>query len=293
METTKTITSGPYGGTAGKSWDDGTYSDIRKIIIYSGDEIDSIQVFYDNGGTQVTGNKHGGNNGNPTTVTLNYPSEYLVSISGYYGLTNFGAMVVRSLTLTSNVRQYGPYGKKVGTPFQSTPSNGEKIIGFFGREGLRVDAVGVYTKAMPTPIVTIGPFGSYGGQLWDDKTYNTVRELKIYAGAVIDSIQVVYEDTNGNQVPGTKHGGGGGGLNTVILDSDEYLVSFWGYHGQVGSLVAIRSLGFQSNKRKYGPYGVEDGQKFDFSSSNGGKIIGFHGAVSNDYLIAIGAYLDK
>ncbi|XP_059638050.1 jacalin-related lectin 3-like [Cornus florida] len=154
-----------------------------------------------------------------------------------------------------------------------------------------VDSIGVYVKPLPT-VITVGPFGTTGGQQWDDGTYTTVRELIIHCGALIDCIQVVY-DKEGNRVLGEKHGTIGGQENKVTLDADEFLLSFWGYYGQVGNMVVIRSLEFQSNKKTIGPFGVADGEKFQFpSSTNCAKIIGFHGR-SDKYLTAIGAYLNK
>ncbi|XP_059630122.1 jacalin-related lectin 19-like [Cornus florida] len=229
MANEQKVTFGPHGGSGGEPWDDGTYNIVREIIIYSASEIRTIHVVYDDGeGNPINGKKHDRNSGQQNTVKLNYPSEYLVSISGH--IENNTDRVVKSLTLQSNIRQYGPYGKEEGTPFMNPITSG-KIVGFFGRQG--------------------------------------------------------------KPVSGKKHGSDGGQQNTVKLDyPDEFLLSVWGYHGQVDKMVVIRSLGFQSNKRTYGPFGVEDGENFEFRSNASGKIIGFHGR-SDKYLTAIGAYLDK
>ncbi|XP_059630134.1 jacalin-related lectin 3-like [Cornus florida] len=206
-------------------------------------------------------------------VILNYPTEYLVSISGYIGSYLNTHRVVTSITLQSNIRKYGPYGKEEGTRF-TNPSTSSKIVGFFGRQGDVVDSIGVYIMPIPiqTIIPSVGPFGTTGGQKWDDETYNTIREISIHSGLLIDSIQVVYNDTKGQPVLGEKH--------------------VWGNYGQVDKMVVIRLLGFQSNKGIYGPFGVEDGEKFEFPPDTCGKIIGFHGR-SDKYLTAIGAYYDK
>ncbi|XP_059638038.1 jacalin-related lectin 3-like [Cornus florida] len=300
-----TVTFGPYGNSEPNNhWDDGSYNTIREINIYvasAGSEIESIQIVYDNiEGKAVSGTKHGGGGGTHYPVKLDYPTEYLVSISGYLGgYYNNNFLVVRSLTLHTNTRQHGPYGREEGTRFITPLIGGKifggKIVGFFGRAGVRLDSIGVYIKPFPTIIPSVGPFGATlrdGGQQWDDEIYSTVREITIYSGWVIDSIQVVY-DLEGRLVSGKKHGGDGGQANPVVkLDyPDEFLVSIWGYCGQVANMVCIRSLGFQSNKRMFGPFGVEEGEKFEIPST-GGKIIGFHGS-SHDYLTSIGVYLDK
>ncbi|XP_059668876.1 mannose/glucose-specific lectin-like [Cornus florida] len=219
-------------------------------------------------------------------VKLNDPTEYLISISGYY---SFGSQFVNSLTFQSKIRHYGPYGKEEGTSFV-IPITASKIVGFFGRASNYINSIRVYVKPLPT-IIIVGPFGTTGGQQWNDGTYNNVRELIIHAGALIDSIQVVYDDVDGNLVSGENHGTVGGAKFTVKLDPDEFLLPFWGYYGQVADMVVIRSLGFQSNKRTIGPFGVEEGKKFQ-SSSTCNKIIEFHGR-SESFLSSIGAYLSE
>ncbi|XP_059668878.1 jacalin-related lectin 3-like [Cornus florida] len=289
------VVFGPYGGTGGNSWDHGSYNatTIRELRIrtesnHLKSDIISLHICYDIEGKAVWGTRYGGGTSKGAThvVKLNYPTEYFISISGYH---SSGSQYVNSLTFQSNIRHYGPYGVEKGTSFV-TPITAGKIVGFFGRAGDYIDSIGVYVKPLPV-IITVGPFGTTGGQQWDDGTFNNVRELIIHAGALIDSIQVVYDDVDGNLVSGENHGTVGGAKFTVKLDQDEFLLSFWGYYGQVADMVVIRSLGFQSNKRTIGPFGVEEGEKFQ-SSSTRSKIIGFHGR-SESYLSSIGAYLSE
>lgn len=53
----------------------------------------------------------------------------------------------------------------------------------------------------------------------------------------------------------------------------------------------IRSLTFKSNKRTFGPFGVEEGTPFTFSM-DGGLVVGFKGR-SGWYVDAIGFHLSK
>ncbi|XP_059638427.1 jacalin-related lectin 3-like [Cornus florida] len=180
-----------------------------------------------------------------------------LSISGRYGLKG-KYVILNSLTLHSNIKQYGSYGKDEGSYF-ITPSTIGKIVGFVGRSG---------------------------GEQWDDGTYTTVRELIIHSGWVIDSIQVVYNDKEGKPVWGKKHDNDGGQPNMVKLEYlDEFFISVWGYYSTVGDRVIIRSLRFQTNKSKHGPFGIEEGEKFEFPSTDG-KIIEFQGR-SDQYLTLI------
>lgn len=60
----KPITVGPWGGQHGLCWDDGVYSSVRQLVIAHGVGIDSIQIEYDNKGTSIWSEKHGGNGSN-------------------------------------------------------------------------------------------------------------------------------------------------------------------------------------------------------------------------------------
>lgn len=138
-----------------------------------------------------------------------------------------------------------------------------------------------------------GPWGGNGGVSWDDGVYSGVREIILVYDTCIDSIRVIY-DKHGKLVPGEKHGGVGGNKMAEIKLQlpDEYLVSVSGHYGPVidyGTPV-IRSITFRSNKRTFGPYGVESGTPFLFSSDGVEKIVGFKGR-SGWFLDEIGLYL--
>ncbi|XP_059646063.1 jacalin-related lectin 40-like, partial [Cornus florida] len=123
-----------------RKWDDGTYKTVRELFIEAKSEINSIQFVYDTEGDAVVGKKYGDGGGKPYQVKLDYPTEYLVSISGTMGAT--------------------PYLNKLLL-----------LLDFGGHVGC-VDAIGVYVKPLKV-VVTVGPFGTTGGQQWDDGTYST------------------------------------------------------------------------------------------------------------------------
>ncbi|MED6124672.1 hypothetical protein PIB30_061178 [Stylosanthes scabra] len=144
------------------------------------------------------------------------------------------------------------------------------------------------------PVVSAGPWGGNGGYRWDDGVYSSVRQFVIVHGDGIDSIQVEY-DSNGNSIWSGKHGGSGGHkTDKVKLDCpDEFLTSIEGYYGSFSQWGAcyVRSLSFESNKRSYGPFGVEKGIHFTLPVS-GAKVVGFHGRCAW-HLDAIGVYLNS
>ncbi|XP_059652217.1 mannose/glucose-specific lectin-like [Cornus florida] len=289
----KHVTIGPFGGQGGKPWDDGIYTGIRQLIIHSDVVIDSIQIEYDQNGQSKLSEKHGGEGGGGKTVKLDYPSEYLLSIWGYYS-SDCALTCVQSLTIESNKRIYGPFGTEKGKYFKFPLTRG-KIIGFHGRSSNYLDCFGAYSEPISDPIRSIsdGPFGGQGGDQWDDGKYNTVRQFKISHGSVIDSIQFEYDD-NGKSKWSVKHGrSDGGNKRTVQLNyPDEYLISISGYLTKDSNKAVIQSLTMQSNKNQYGPYGAEKGKHFSTTQSGNGRIVGFHGR-SGLYLDSIGAYFES
>ncbi|KAH9326835.1 hypothetical protein KI387_007013, partial [Taxus chinensis] len=68
--------------------------------------------------------------------------EYLTQITGHYG-NESGVNVIKSLTFTTNITKYGPYGSTNGTAFTSGGKG--KIVGFYGRAAQLLDNLGVYS----------------------------------------------------------------------------------------------------------------------------------------------------
>ncbi|KAF3450640.1 hypothetical protein FNV43_RR06729 [Rhamnella rubrinervis] len=137
------IVVGPWGGNGGTSWDDGTYHGVREITLVYDRCIDSIRVVYDKNGKPVAAEKHGGVGGSQTAeIKLQYPEEFITSVSGYYCPVVYGGgPVIRSLTFKSNKRNLGTFGVEEGTPFTFSMEGGV-IVGFQGRSGWYVDAIG-------------------------------------------------------------------------------------------------------------------------------------------------------
>ncbi|KAM7461365.1 hypothetical protein LguiA_029486 [Lonicera macranthoides] len=249
-------TTGPFGGKGGKTWDDGAHTTIRKLIIYSGPLIHSIQIEYDENGQSKYSEMHGRKKGNMNTVELDYPYEFLVSVSGYVHYY-CSLLVFRSLTLQSNKRTYGPFGTEVGEHFKFPSRSGNKIVGFFGRSGRYLDSLAIYFQPIMPETIPVGPFGGKGGDWWDDDAHTAIVKLIIYS-------------------------------SEVALDyPSEFLVSVSGYIDKFHSMIIFHSLTFQSNKRTYGPFGREKGKCIKFPSS-GHKILGFFGK-SGHHLDCLGA----
>lgn len=177
----KTLSFKPKGSSSGGSdWDDGVYCNIKTLEIqFGGRCIDAIRFQYeDKYGNSVTPQKHGGNEGKriiqvilpfPSSsssssflhlfnkawfislkmqVRLNCPDEYLISIHGYHGdiYDRFGnpTHVIRSLTFETNEQSLGPYGIEERIKFSFPTTGLIKIVGFHGRSGWFLDAIGFH-----------------------------------------------------------------------------------------------------------------------------------------------------
>ncbi|KAK9911145.1 hypothetical protein M0R45_035068 [Rubus argutus] len=146
LEEKTNVVSKCYGGRGGGHWDDGILFDgVREITIRCGSCIDSIVVEYCRNGETIKATGHGGNGGGaPIKIPLG-ASEFITNVSGHVYTANWAPNgVIGSLKFQSNIRTYGPYGQEAGNPFAVTVNPGDKIVGFFGRSGSYLDAIGVH-----------------------------------------------------------------------------------------------------------------------------------------------------
>ncbi|TQD78428.1 hypothetical protein C1H46_036017 [Malus baccata] len=146
----KIMEVGPWGGNGGTPWDDGIYNGVREITVVHGHCIDSITVVYDKNGKPFRAETCGGRGGTQTAeIKLEYPDEYIVSVTGHYGTMVYGGTpIIRSLKFQSNRRTFGPFGMDEGTPFTYTLDGG-KIVGLKGRNGWYIDAIGFHVSPAP------------------------------------------------------------------------------------------------------------------------------------------------
>ncbi|CAN7014938.1 unnamed protein product [Brassica oleracea var. botrytis] len=144
------LVGGLYGG---EYWDDGpNYDGVRKVYVtYTNYLIRSISTDYDKDGQVVT-SSHGSKNGETKEFVIDYPNEYLTSVEGTYNtIPEDGVLVVRSLIFKTSKGRISPtYGFVSGTQFV-LESQGNVIVGFYGRDGGGFDAIGVYFSPIITP----------------------------------------------------------------------------------------------------------------------------------------------
>ena len=124
-----------------------------------------------------------------------------------------------------------------------------------------------------------GTFGGGGGGAFNELPGNcggTIRSVRLRSGSRIDSIQITYRLSNGQDYTGAHHGGTGGGLRTFNVDVDggERIVGVFGKSGS-----EVDRLGFVSNRgRIFGPYGGNGGGNFNVNSCNVRGIYGRSGS---------------
>lgn len=64
-----------------------------------------------------------------------------------------GPVVIKSITFHTTKTTHGPFGEEQGTKFSSDSREG-KIVGFHGRKGLYIDAIGVHVlKGKVVPLL--------------------------------------------------------------------------------------------------------------------------------------------
>lgn len=129
---------GPWGGGGGSEFADVVPLGAKVIglQIRSGQRVDSIQVFLSTGATS----KHGGSGGDLHDIRFE-EDEYITAVYGRYGAR------VDQIAIRTNKGTYGPYGGTGGAnPFSFEVTAGFQIVGFFGRSGDEVDAIGLIVR---------------------------------------------------------------------------------------------------------------------------------------------------
>ncbi|MFS7911628.1 putative jacalin-like lectin domain-containing protein [Helianthus anomalus] len=214
------VIHGPWGGSKGEKWVYIPQGSIEKIIVRHGTVVHSIkfQTSCSKGEPQSSlfGDK-GWSTNKVTTISMDSPKEYLMSISGTVGSVGSYDVVVKSICFKTNLNHYGPYGIDKGTAF-SYEVKDEVIVGFHGRaDNYSLIAIGVYAipKSPASPptstdevkiknelccskcIMTLprdaGPWGACGGQPWDDGVFSAIKQVRIHLGELLISKLISHE----------------------------------------------------------------------------------------------------
>ncbi len=284
------------GGGGGNAFSDSEFvvgGRVQEVQIRAGDAIDAVQMLFTlSDGRTVTGRRHGGSGGRLNVFRLER-GEYIVGISGRYGDT------VDSLRIHTNRRTSPTYGGRGGDrDYRIDVPSGYMAVGFTGRSGNLVDAIGLVTAPIRQSILdTLGQSqtgqtgqtaisGGRGGSPFADQELQqggAIVEIRVRAGDTIDSIQIAYTLADGRVYEGARHGGSGGRLNVFRLESGEYIVGLSGRYGDT-----IDSLRIHTNRRTSDTFGGRGGDHdFRIDVPSGSRATGFTGR-SGDTLDAVG-----
>jgi hypothetical protein len=154
---------GPVGGPGGAFFDDlGNYNPrtikIHKVEARHGDTLNSLTVTYLVDGNIVPPIKHGTSDGGPDhSVFVMDPTDRLVWVIGWIHVFD-GTDELNGLRLgavrTDGSPNIGQVGKAEGSPFVFQPDQSVhrkcEIACFGGRQGLFVDALGIYYRVLET-----------------------------------------------------------------------------------------------------------------------------------------------
>lgn len=151
-----------YGGAGGNAFADAiaNTNPLTSVTVRAGACLDSIQGITQTGALPA----HGGGGGAATTVT--WPAtEYLVKVYGTYG-----SYISNISFVTNTGRVMGPYGGACtggANAFSFIAPTGSKILGFTGRSGSLVDALGVvYSDNLTANLITNPSFESPANGFW-------------------------------------------------------------------------------------------------------------------------------
>ncbi|CAH2036446.1 unnamed protein product [Thlaspi arvense] len=325
------------GGNGGSAWDDGAYDGVRKILVGRGGKFVSyvrfeyargermvphahgkrqeapqekitvgadefsityIKIEYEKDG-KVEIREHGTNRGELKEFSVNYPNDYIIAVGGSYNhIFNYDTTLITSLYFTTSRGFTSPlFGEMAGTEFNLKGENGAKLLGFHGRGGYAIDAIGAFfeTRRPLKLSVKIGPIGGTKGNTFDDGVFDGVKKVTVGK----DEYSVTYikiEYANGGKFETREHGTARGELKEFSVDyPNEYIIAVGGSYNHIFNYdtTLITSLFFKTSKGFTSPlFGEMAGTEFNLEGQNGGQLIGFHGR--GGYAIdAIGAHFEK
>ena len=131
---------GPSGGSGGQEFIDDAIpqnSKVVEVIIHAGNQVDSVQIVHEtNSGVRQPLPAHGGAGGSRDSFILD-ADEFITGISGRFGSR------VDSIQIHTNKQSSIRFGGSGGgADYQCQAPEGTEIVGFVGRSGSGIDAIG-------------------------------------------------------------------------------------------------------------------------------------------------------
>ncbi|XP_010462041.1 PREDICTED: myrosinase-binding protein 2-like [Camelina sativa] len=283
---------GPMGGNNGVAFDDGVFDGVKKIIIGKNiRNVNYIKIEYEKDG-KFEIREHGTNRGRLQEFSMDYPSEYIIAVGGGYDdIFGYGAALIKSLLFKTSYGRTSPIlghmtllGNPVGKEFMLEGKNGGKLIGFHGRAGEALDAIGPHFSVVDSSLKHFKLQGGNGGFAWDDGAFDGVR--KVLVGRNGKNVGYVrFEYAKGQRTIPHAHGHRQEAPQEFAVDyPNEHITSA---EGTID--VYLTSLTFKTSKGRTSPaFGTVVGSKFVFQET-GFKLVGIYGRSGN-VIDSLGAY---
>ncbi|PUZ63319.1 hypothetical protein GQ55_3G058500 [Panicum hallii var. hallii] len=303
---TPPIKVGPWGRSKGSPFDiTKPFERLESVTIQFGRVINSFGFTY----VDAIGQKHtvgpvdGDGRGKLTTASAMEPCKQaamlVLSRQRYTNQSKFSfsflffsprTFVVTYLRIRTNLETYEIHDTGLTAqantsvvtefPFSVPLPENTSIVGFFGRQGDNLNAIGVYGAA-----AKIGASGGGGGTEFDvTEPPMRLESMTIRAGDSVDSVGFSYVDETGHKHTVGPFGGTGGQLATIKLAPVEYVRRLSGTIGQAFGSEArmlVASLQIRTN--------ISDDQ-FSIPLPENVSVVGFFGRAGN-LLDAIGVYI--
>ncbi|CAH8317279.1 unnamed protein product [Eruca vesicaria subsp. sativa] len=312
------------GGIGGNAWDDGAFDGVSKIFFGRNDKFVSYLRFeYAKGGRMVP-HTHGKKVDYPAEFEVDYPNEHITVVEGTIDRKRDDGKLTSIKFTTSKGRTSPDIGNVTSNKFVFKKT-GFKLVGFCGRSGNVIYALGAHFAPLPSPSPAPTPtpapapapspaqapapfvptrssshnkieaVGGKGGETFDDGAIDNVR--KVYVGMVdsnIGYLKFEYEKDGKREI--REHGKkSGSGTEVFEVHKDDYITSVRVYYERLAGV--IKSLTFKTFNGKTSPTFEKtisdiEKTKWNMFFLEGGKITGFHGN-SGDVLHSLGAYVSR
>ncbi|KAL0796713.1 hypothetical protein Bca101_068090 [Brassica carinata] len=296
------------GGGMGNPFDDGIFDGVKRIIV--GKSLLSVSYikieYYKDGDTQS--GEHGQFTRRNKEFAVDYPDEYITAVGGTHQYDfKHQTTLIRSLFFkTSHGRTSATFGHKKSpmipsvvssaissavspvvsyeTDFMFESKNGGKLLGFHGRAGSLLNAIGPHFFAFNYyPLAHFNLEGGSEGNAWDDGAFDGVRKVVVgRSGKFVSYVR--FEYAKGQRTVPHSHG-------KIDEATREFVVDYPNEHITLveGTIDGkLTSLKFTTSKGRTSAFGNEDGRKFVFEKT-GFKLAGFCGRSTN-HIDALGAH---
>ncbi|KAG7557124.1 Jacalin-like lectin domain superfamily [Arabidopsis suecica] len=226
------------------------------------ESIQFVKFEYVKAGKTIVGPIHGVyGRGFTQKFVVDYPNEYITSVEGTCDPVSDGSNWVRSLSFKTSKGRASP---TCGVPGKRTfvfESKGRALVGFHGRAGWAIDAIGAHFGPLPIPpprppVEKLQGKGGEGGTSWDDGVFDVEDHGK--------QTMLGYEEFE-------------------LGYPSEYITAVEGCYDKVfgSASEVITMLKFKTNVRTSPPFGLESTSSFKLEKE-GHKVVGFHGKASHE-----------